>query len=88
MAGNYWRAPIVGHVTNFGHVYCACHNVEQPGVLGTRTSRNIPETVDRAIRADDGWDNVPCDWPGCSATLPARGSVPNEYVDMSLQENL
>jgi hypothetical protein len=82
---NYYRHPIVGYASNFGYTYCTAHGAENPGVLGTKTSKNIPHTVE-PIR-DPGFGNMPCDWPGCGAVIQRVPSSQYEYVDASLQEN-
>jgi len=85
--GNFYIAPIVGYASNRGRMYCTCHNVEKPGVLGTFSSRNVQETI-KEVRADGmRWEEAPCDWPGCTNLIGGRTYTP-ELVDMSLQENI
>jgi hypothetical protein len=83
---NYYQHPVIGYVTNFGHVYCTAHEAEKPGALGTRTSRNVPHVVDKPIR--DGWDGTPCEWPGCRTVMKTVKMSGYEYVSTSLHETV
>lgn len=85
MSGGWYRHPIVAHISNFGCLYCACHGTDKLGMLGTRSSRNIQETVE-PVR--DGYKGEACDWPGCTSTIPHVDSKDYEYVNPSLHENL
>ena len=76
----YWTHPVVGYVTNLGNVYCASHNPTEPGVL---RKEHAPFTEIR-----DGWKGTPCDWPGCTATMPQVGMADYVHVDLSLHSNL
>jgi hypothetical protein len=79
-----YRHPIVGYVTNFGYCYCTAHGVEQPGMLGTKTSKNVPHAVTDILR--DGCNGMTCDT--CGITLPQYTSKDYERYSLSMHAEL